>query len=85
MPCAVTGTPMREARARPSEAGSMPTMVPIVRCRPWRMTLIIRSVPILPEPMMATGIFLLSGFIMVPGVLFREHGAHFAEAFDAGH
>jgi hypothetical protein len=41
------------ARARPSEAGSMPTIAAISRCLPPRMILIMRSVPMLPEPMIA--------------------------------
>src|SRR5690606_8188164 len=44
---------MRAARARPSEAGSMPTMAAISMCLPWRRILIIKSVPILPLPIMA--------------------------------
>ena len=39
--------------------GSMPTIAPISRCLALRITLIIRSVPILPEPTMATFSFLL--------------------------
>src|SRR5450830_841106 len=53
-PSWVVDTPRRRARARPSEAASMPTITAISRCWPWRRILIIRSVPILPEPMMAT-------------------------------
>ena len=64
-PSWVIATPMRAARARPSEAGSMPTIAPISRCRALRRILIIRSVPILPEPMMATLSFL---FIIVASV-----------------
>ncbi|MNR24328.1 hypothetical protein D3C85_1414010 [compost metagenome] len=60
-PSWVTATPMRWARARPSEAGSMPTMTAISRCLALRRILIIKSVPMLPEPMMAT----LSLFIVV--------------------
>jgi hypothetical protein len=54
-PSAVVGTPIRAARARPSDAGSMPTMAPTVKGPSLRRILIIRSVPMLPEPMMATG------------------------------
>ena len=61
-PSWVVATPMRAARARPSEAGSIPTMAPISRCLALRKILIIRSVPMLPEPMMATLSFL---FIIV--------------------
>ena len=52
-PSCVVATPMRAARARPSEAGSMPTIAPISMCLPWRRILIIRSVPMLPLPTMA--------------------------------
>src|SRR5690606_12243988 len=52
-PSAVVPTPMRAARCRPSEAGSMPTMATTSRCWPWRSILIMRSVPMLPLPMMA--------------------------------
>ena len=54
MPPSVTGTPMRLARARPSDSGSMPTSAPISRRFEVRRTLIMRSVPILPEPMIPT-------------------------------
>ena len=39
--------------ARPSDCGSMPTIAPISMCWPWRRILIIKSVPMLPLPMMA--------------------------------
>src|SRR5690606_13072034 len=61
IPSWVVGTPSRAARARPSELGSIPTMAPMLRYLLWRSTLIIRSVPILPEPIMATAIL---GFVM---------------------
>src|SRR5690606_38160412 len=54
MPSAVVGTPMRCARARPSDWGSIPTMAAISRPLLWRRTLIMRSVPILPDPIMPT-------------------------------
>ena len=57
MPSCVTGTSSRAARASPSEFGSMPTIAPISRFSDMRMILIIRSVPILPEPMIAHVIF----------------------------
>ena len=40
--------------ASPSESGSTPTMAPIWSALPWRMTLIIKSVPMFPDPMIAT-------------------------------
>ncbi|MOA70761.1 hypothetical protein D3C78_1998960 [compost metagenome] len=40
----------------------MPTMAPISRCLPLRRILIIRSVPMLPEPMMATLSFFMMSF-----------------------
>ena len=49
-----TRTPMRAARASPSESGSMPTNAAASRLSEVCRILIIRSVPILPEPMMAT-------------------------------
>jgi hypothetical protein len=54
-PLAVVGTPIRAARAKPSEAGSMPAIAPTVSGPSLRRILIIRSVPMLPEPTMATG------------------------------
>ena len=39
---------------------SIPTIAPISRCRAVRMTLIIRSVPMLPDPMIATFIVPIS-------------------------
>src|ERR1700751_864445 len=54
-PRAVVGTPMRAARARPSEAGSTPTIAATVRGPSARTILIMRWVPMFPEPMMATG------------------------------
>ena len=59
IPSAVIGTPMRLARANPSESGSMPTIAPIVSGPSLRRILIIRSVPMLPDPMIATGHSLL--------------------------
>ncbi len=53
-PSAVVATPMRLANASPSDAGSMPTRAPISNVRDVRSTLIIRSVPMFPLPMMAT-------------------------------
>ncbi len=65
MPCEEVGTPRRLARASPSESGSIPTIAAIsnkpapppgVAPDPLRRRiLIIRSVPMLPEPMIATG------------------------------
>jgi len=57
-PSWVVGTPNRAARASPSESGSMPTMAPISRVSESRSTLIIRSVPMLPEPITATFVFM---------------------------
>src|SRR5690554_1425575 len=54
---AVVSKPKRAARAKPSEFGSTPTIAPISTYLALRMILIIRSVPILPEPMMALLIF----------------------------
>ena len=54
MPPAVIGTPIRSARASPSEAASMPTIAPISSVSDTRRTLIIRSVPMFPDPMIAT-------------------------------
>jgi class 3 adenylate cyclase len=53
-PSAVVGTPSRCARRKPSESGSIPTIAPISSSCDSRSTLIIRSVPILPEPITAT-------------------------------
>src|SRR5271165_2059874 len=55
MPCEEVGTPSRLARARPSDSGSMPIIAAIVNGPAVRRILIIRSVPMLPEPMIATG------------------------------
>src|SRR5699024_3937771 len=60
MPSAVVATPSRAARAKPSDSGSMPTSAAISRLSPWRRILIIRSVPILPEPITATLTLLLT-------------------------
>ena len=51
---------IRAARASPSESGSIPTIAPISRCCAVRMTLIIRSVPMLPDPMIATFVLPIS-------------------------
>src|SRR5882762_7881247 len=53
-PSAVVATFSRAARANPSEAASMPTIAPNSRFCDTRITLIIRSVPILPDPIAAT-------------------------------
>src|SRR5882672_11966824 len=53
-PSWVANIPRRRARASPSESGSTPTMAPIWSALPWRMTLIIKSVPMFPDPMIAT-------------------------------
>ena len=53
MPPAVVVTPSLVARASPSDTGSIPTIAAISRTLERRMILIIRSVPILPEPMIA--------------------------------
>src|SRR3984893_5095583 len=53
-PSAVVGTLSRAARASPSEVGSMPTIAPISKFCDRLITLIIRSVPILPDPITAT-------------------------------
>src|SRR5688572_28800854 len=75
-PSTVVATPMRRARARPSDAGSMPTMAATVRGPPARLILIIRSVPMLPEPMIATWCG-MSAFL-------RECRGHDAERADLG-
>src|SRR5690606_19333124 len=55
MPSLVVRTPRRAARARPSDCGSTPTSAAISSAPlVLRRILIIRSVPILPEPMIAT-------------------------------
>ena len=54
-PVEIAATPRRAARARPSDSGSMPTMALTARIPLPRMILIIRSVPMLPEPMIAAG------------------------------
>ena len=59
IPSWVVATPSRWARANPSDWGAMPTSAPTSSTSDVRITLIIRSVPILPEPMMATLIFVL--------------------------
>ena len=53
-PSAVIAAPIRLARANPSEFGSIPTMATHLSDLLLRMILIMRSVPILPEPIMAT-------------------------------
>src|SRR5712691_11452958 len=53
-PSWVANIPRRRARASPSESGSTPTMALIWSAPPWRMTLIIKSVPMFPDPMIAT-------------------------------
>src|SRR5258706_3009440 len=58
MPPASAGTPIRRARARPSDSGSIPTSAPISRTVEVRSTLIIRSVPMFPEPRIATLVFI---------------------------
>ncbi len=55
IPSAVVATPKRSARAKPSEFGSIPTMATTSRGPSLRRILIIKSVPMFPEPMMATG------------------------------
>src|ERR1700722_12802988 len=72
-PSAVVGTFSRAARASPSEAGSMPTIAPISKFCDRRITLIIRSVPILPDPITAT--FVRRMFVS----LFRESHADAAQ------
>ena len=62
-PAAVVGTPSRLALASPSEAGSMPTIAAISSIWDSRITLIMRSVPMLPDPMMATLVF---GDVLMP-------------------
>src|SRR6185312_8786460 len=46
--------PNLRARSRPSDFGSMPTSAAISSTGELRRILIIKSVPILPEPIMAT-------------------------------
>jgi hypothetical protein len=53
-PSCVVATPMRLARARPSESGSTPTITATCKVGEVRRILIMRSVPMLPDPMMAT-------------------------------
>ncbi len=59
IPSAETGTPSRAARAKPSEAGSIPIIAPILRYWLFFIILNIKSVPIFPEPIMAAWIFSL--------------------------
>ncbi|KAM9862958.1 hypothetical protein ACI1US_01198 [Leucobacter sp. BZR 635] len=59
MPSCVVGMPRRAARASPSEAGSMPTIAPISSVSLRRITLNMRSVPMLPGPIMATRVFVM--------------------------
>ncbi len=54
IPRAVVGTPRRAARCSPGDSGSIPTKAPISSTFERRITLIIKSVPIFPEPMIAT-------------------------------
>ncbi len=65
---------MRRARARPSEAGSIPAIATMRSDFDRRSTLIIRSVPMLPDPITATPVF-----IAAPS----ETGPDRAEARDA--
>ncbi len=53
MPSCVVTTPSRCARARPSDCGSTPTIATVSRFRPCRSSLIMRSVPMFREPMIA--------------------------------
>src|SRR5437899_9024713 len=64
----------------------MPTMAPISICRPWRRILIIRSVPMLPLPMMAafslrsaTGCLLLCGDALGNAAHAPMRGRHFLQ------
>src|SRR5699024_2951587 len=56
-PSCVVFTPKLRARANPSESGSIPTTVSIATFAPCSKILIIRSVPILPEPIIAARTF----------------------------
>ena len=60
MPSWMVATPRRPAIARPSDCGSMPIRAATSSDSEVRMILIIRSVPILPEPMIATFVFMQS-------------------------
>ena len=54
IPSWVVAIPSPAARFSPSDAGSIPTNAAISSVEDVRMILIIRSVPMLPEPMIAT-------------------------------
>src|SRR5215207_7695692 len=63
-PSAVVGMPSRFARAKPSDAGSTPTMAPSSMCFAWRSILTMRSVPMLPGPTMAAFSFSLTSSLL---------------------
>src|SRR3546814_12655507 len=79
-PSAVIGTPSRSARFRPSDSGSIPTNAPISSTSDRRNTFIIRSVPILHDPMIATFVLPLGLFALISlpaiGVAARPYTAH---------
>src|SRR5258706_2743318 len=54
IPWSVMATPIRFASANPADEGSTPTRAPISSDLDIRNTFIIRSVPILPDPIIAT-------------------------------
>ena len=58
IPLSVISIPNVFARARPSEFGSIPTRTAMSKTVDVRIILIIRSVPIFPEPIMATFVFI---------------------------
>ncbi|GAA1642713.1 hypothetical protein GCM10009679_54600 [Saccharothrix algeriensis] len=53
----MVATPSRAARASPSDSGSIPTIATIRSDSLNRNTLIIRSVPMFPDPITATPAF----------------------------
>jgi hypothetical protein len=55
MPSVVVAKPSCRARAKPSESGIMPA-ISIGRRRALRLSLYMRSVPMLPEPRIATAV-----------------------------
>ena len=55
MPSDEVAIPSRFARARPSDARSMPIIAASRNGPSLRLILIIKSVPMLPDPMIATG------------------------------
>ena len=81
---AVVATPMRCGARQAVGGGSMPTIAPISMCRPWRRILIIRSVPMLPLPMMAALSLRGHGWFLASDVM-RVHPARLQAARSVPH